>query len=221
VSLETIYDEQVNPLMAQIIAICKEHKINAHATFFLDGDLLCSTHLKLDGDPLALELMYLAAYCRNNIDLLFITLARYVREGRFTNGGSAVLSVMLNNDAELSRLRAELAAAKQGAEKAERELAEVRRELGEAQDRLSRATHFAHGDAYVIRCEGHRLPKSPMWKVERFGFTLAKDGSWECEPIPSSRDAEYYQRCRFDSYEDAVASLDSARRAGQGERGDA
>jgi hypothetical protein len=85
-------------------------------------------------------------------------------------------------------------------------------DLAAARERLSRATHFAHGEAYVIRCEGHRLPKSPMWKVEHCGFALAKDGLWECEPIPSSRNVEYYQRCRYDTYEDAVVALDAAMR---------
>jgi hypothetical protein len=54
---EEVYDSQINPLMAQIIAICKEHKI-AHVCSFslgLDGDgdeLLCtSMNLSDDFDP--------------------------------------------------------------------------------------------------------------------------------------------------------------------------
>lgn len=31
--LESVYDEQINPLMAQIIAICKEHNIPFVASF--------------------------------------------------------------------------------------------------------------------------------------------------------------------------------------------
>ena len=91
---EAIYDSQINPLMAQIIAICKEHKINAHATFLLDDDNACTTHLKVDGDPLTLELLYLAAFCHNNIDSMYISIARQVNEGRFRNGGSMVLSLL-------------------------------------------------------------------------------------------------------------------------------
>ena len=33
---ERAYDEKINPLMAQIIALAKEHKINMFATFSLD-----------------------------------------------------------------------------------------------------------------------------------------------------------------------------------------
>lgn len=91
---ESVYDEQINPLMQQIIEICKQHNINAHSTFFLDEDLLCTTHLKLEGDPLALELLYLSSRCRNNIDSLFIAISRNIHEGRFRDGGSMILSML-------------------------------------------------------------------------------------------------------------------------------
>lgn len=48
---ETAYDEQIFPLMEQIIAICKEHKINMTAGFSLgldpgvDESLFCTTCL--------------------------------------------------------------------------------------------------------------------------------------------------------------------------------
>ncbi|KWI50698.1 hypothetical protein WT72_24320 [Burkholderia pseudomultivorans] len=35
---EQIYDEQISPLMAQIIAVCKEHKIPVVASFFTPGE---------------------------------------------------------------------------------------------------------------------------------------------------------------------------------------
>lgn len=37
-SKEDVYDEQINPLMARIIAICKEHDIPLVADFQLDDD---------------------------------------------------------------------------------------------------------------------------------------------------------------------------------------
>ena len=42
---EEIYDEQISPLMAQIITICNEHKIANLCTFALDveEDLYCTT----------------------------------------------------------------------------------------------------------------------------------------------------------------------------------
>ena len=36
---EEVYDSQISPLMAQIISICKEHKIAMLADFTLDEDL--------------------------------------------------------------------------------------------------------------------------------------------------------------------------------------
>ena len=53
---EEIYDQQIGPLMAQVIAICKEHKIAFVATYSLasqdDEGLQCtSALLEDDCDP--------------------------------------------------------------------------------------------------------------------------------------------------------------------------
>lgn len=46
---EEIYDAEISPLMAQILAICKEHKIAMVASFDLpvpdDPDLVCTSAL--------------------------------------------------------------------------------------------------------------------------------------------------------------------------------
>lgn len=42
------------------------------------------------------------------------------------------------------------------------------------------------------------------WAVRRGGNCLRKDGLWEHEPQPSSRDDAFYAMCRFDSLEEAV-----------------
>jgi hypothetical protein len=46
---EQVYDEKIDPLMAQIIAICQEHKIAMLATFDIPptpgDDLCCTSHL--------------------------------------------------------------------------------------------------------------------------------------------------------------------------------
>lgn len=52
---EDAYDELISPLMEQIIALCKEHKINMAAQFALDHDdygapLYCTTGLS-EADP--------------------------------------------------------------------------------------------------------------------------------------------------------------------------
>ncbi|RJG10973.1 hypothetical protein D3879_14950 [Pseudomonas cavernicola] len=50
---EDIYDEQINPLMGEIIQICKQHNIalifSAHIPNDEDPDLACTTHLPGDG----------------------------------------------------------------------------------------------------------------------------------------------------------------------------
>lgn len=41
--LEKVYDEKINPLMAQIIAICKEHNMPFVASFQYSDDGLCTS----------------------------------------------------------------------------------------------------------------------------------------------------------------------------------
>ena len=45
ISKESVYDEQINPIVAKIIDICKEHKIALLAQFGLDDDLVVTTAL--------------------------------------------------------------------------------------------------------------------------------------------------------------------------------
>lgn len=46
VDKEKVYDEHINPLMAQIIEICKENNIQMVCSFALnDDDLFCTTAL--------------------------------------------------------------------------------------------------------------------------------------------------------------------------------
>jgi hypothetical protein len=69
---ETIYDEQISPLMTQIIAICKENKIPVVASFELDIEeghppndpLMCTTSLLFEGEvhSKSLPKMHAAAY---------------------------------------------------------------------------------------------------------------------------------------------------------------
>ncbi len=45
---EEVYDEEINPLMAKIIAICKRDKIAMICNFYLNDDLQCTTALLSD-----------------------------------------------------------------------------------------------------------------------------------------------------------------------------
>ena len=68
---EQVYDEQINPLMAQVIAICKEHKIATICTFSLDDLLLCSTTLlKEETDPPVHYLMMFRILTEGEEDVL-------------------------------------------------------------------------------------------------------------------------------------------------------
>lgn len=49
-----------------------------------------------------------------------------------------------------------------------------------------------------------------LWAVSNGGSCLAKDGEWEYEPLPSSRDDDFLKRCRFATFEEAVERADAA-----------
>jgi hypothetical protein len=52
---EKVYDEQIAPLMQQIIATCKAHKISFLAQFKLDGDLCVTSASVGDGQDIELR----------------------------------------------------------------------------------------------------------------------------------------------------------------------
>lgn len=49
------------------------------------------------------------------------------------------------------------------------------------------------------------------WAIRSQGNCMARDGTWESEPTPSSRDHAFLMRCRFACAEDAFAVLTSVR----------
>ncbi|MGJ7553066.1 hypothetical protein ACSFBI_03650 [Variovorax sp. RB3P1] len=51
-----------------------------------------------------------------------------------------------------------------------------------------------------------QLEGPPLWKVCYRGSVLNKHGTWEYEPMPSSRTDEFLGRCRFASAELAIAA---------------
>lgn len=58
--------------------------------------------------------------------------------------------------------------------------------------------------------EGH-----PLWAVRLNGNCLNKQGQWEWEPMPSSRDDEFLAWCRFDSAESAIAAAHGITKKGE------
>jgi hypothetical protein len=53
------------------------------------------------------------------------------------------------------------------------------------------------GDAPTLLCRVRQRDKSDLWAIRRLSSTLNRDGEWEYEPIPSSRDDEYMARNRY------------------------
>ena len=59
-----------------------------------------------------------------------------------------------------------------------------------------------------IRIEEARQINGPAkWAVRRIGSVLNRDGEWEWEPMPSSRDDEFIARCRFNSAQEAAEAF--------------
>ncbi len=61
--LEAVYDEQISPLMARIIAVCKEHGMPMVASFHLrttptEGKCLCTTAILPTGSAPELRAAY-------------------------------------------------------------------------------------------------------------------------------------------------------------------
>lgn len=57
---------------------------------------------------------------------------------------------------------------------------------------------------------------SPFYPDVRYGvrsgrYCLTVDGIWEYEPQPSSRDAAFYNRCRFVTFEDAISTAEKCK----------
>jgi hypothetical protein len=56
----------------------------------------------------------------------------------------------------------------------------------------------------IQRAQQKRGPA--LWKVTQGGNCLTKDGHWEYEPLPSSRDDAFLARCRFETADAAIAA---------------
>lgn len=61
-------------------------------------------------------------------------------------------------------------------------------------------------DIHIERAK--QMDGSVKWAVRRMGDCLNKQGEWEYEPMPSSRDHDFLERCRFDNPEAAFAALE-------------
>ncbi len=79
---------------------------------------------------------------------------------------------------------------------------------------------FEHHEISAVTFDRMKSPfyEGEKWAVRRSHSCLSKDGEWEYEPMPSSRDDAFYARCRFDFLEEAMTTFDkqveSCKRAG-------
>lgn len=64
------------------------------------------------------------------------------------------------------------------------------------------------------------IPSADVWAVRKSGWCLNRDGEWEYEPIPSSRDDEFFARCRW-TLDEALPAAQAARDADNLTRSDA
>jgi hypothetical protein len=90
---DQIYDEQISPLMRQIIEICKTNNISMHASFELTpNEGYCTTHLPLDPTPsFTMSLLGLVPRVRGNFDVLMNAVLKHARE----KGHSSIYITMI------------------------------------------------------------------------------------------------------------------------------
>lgn len=67
---------------------------------------------------------------------------------------------------------------------------------------------FRYGVTEIRIVERIQRDGSALFAVTQRGWTANKDGEWEYEPIPSSRDDAYLARCRWDDWEMAALMAD-------------
>jgi hypothetical protein len=58
----------------------------------------------------------------------------------------------------------------------------------------------------IDRCG--QIKGDDLFAVRMHGRCLNKEGKWEYEPIPSSRDEDFLSRCRFETFEAATRMVE-------------
>ena len=70
-----------------------------------------------------------------------------------------------------------------------------------------------YADEILIQ-RSRQIEGPPLWAVRLNGDCLNKSGEWEWEPMPSSRDDEFLDRCRFPTAQEAIqAAIAAGRKA--------
>jgi hypothetical protein len=71
---------------------------------------------------------------------------------------------------------------------------------------------YAAGDITIQRMA--QIDGSHLWKIAKNGNVLNKQGEWEWEPMPSSRDDDFLARCRYATLDEVSAMLAAAQAKG-------
>ena len=82
-------------------------------------------------------------------------------------------------------------------------------ELGVLPKGLTVAAYNAGQDVTIEAVKQATCPD--LWAVRFMGEVLSKQGEWEYEPLPSSRDDAFLERCRFGTPAEAYECLKWAR----------
>ena len=69
----------------------------------------------------------------------------------------------------------------------------------------SEATNDGTSPVMIARCR--QRDGTYKYAVRQASAVMSKNGEWENEPMPSSRDDVFFLRCRFDSWEDAANAI--------------
>lgn len=65
-----------------------------------------------------------------------------------------------------------------------------------------------HPELEPIKIEtAKQMDGSTKFAVRHAGACLNKSGQWEFEPMPSSRTDEFFERCRYDTWDDAANQI--------------
>lgn len=54
----------------------------------------------------------------------------------------------------------------------------------------------------------YEMNGKPLFAVTDGSFVLNRDLDWEHEPLPSSRDEAFFTRCRYSTFEEALAMVE-------------
>ncbi len=78
------------------------------------------------------------------------------------------------------------------------------------EDLNSQVLHVRVVHPIIYRCTS-QFYEGERWSVRLMdGLCLNKSGEWEDEPTGGKRNAEFYSRCRFETFVEAIAALNVA-----------